>query len=158
MTISIPFSLIIISSFSLPPRWEAVLVLLGGVRVALRPLRRTHPPLPEAHRRKALQVPQLRSQVRAQRPPRPPRPQARLAQEADNFREREADCERDEEGNFRELPPEKSDSERVFTVYDHPANQSVLWLTFQIDEDRPRPPSQNRECEVSFLHLCKTDE
>lgn len=39
--------------FFLPPRWEAIQVLVGGLRVAIRPERRADEALPQTHRRQA---------------------------------------------------------------------------------------------------------
>jgi hypothetical protein len=47
---------------------EAVPVLLEGMRMEIRPLRRAHPPLPQTHRRPALPVPTLRTGILQIRP------------------------------------------------------------------------------------------
>ncbi|OAD53722.1 hypothetical protein WN48_09294 [Eufriesea mexicana] len=52
-------------------RREAVQVQLGGLRVAIRAFRRADAPLPQAHRREAVQVPALRPMLLPQRSPSP---------------------------------------------------------------------------------------
>lgn len=51
-------------------RGEAVQVPVAGVRVAVRTVRRTHTPLPQAYRRQTLPLRHLRALLRAQRSPR----------------------------------------------------------------------------------------
>ena len=58
--------------FHLIYRWETLPVLLGGLSVAIRPLGRTDPSLPQTHRRQAVQVRPLRTQFLPLRPPGPP--------------------------------------------------------------------------------------
>lgn len=47
--------------FSSIRRWKAVQMLMGGLWMALCPQRRIDPPLPQAHRCQAIQMPTLRS-------------------------------------------------------------------------------------------------
>ena len=50
---------------------EAVPVRLEGLRMEIRPLRRTDPPLPQTHGRPAVPVPDVRTGVLTVRPSRP---------------------------------------------------------------------------------------
>lgn len=60
-------------------RREAVQVLLGGLRVALRPVGRADAALPQAHRRQAVPLPPLRALLLALRPPGAARQAPRVA-------------------------------------------------------------------------------
>jgi len=53
-------------------------VQLGGLRLAIRAFGRIDAPLPQAHRREAVQVPALRPMLLPQRPPSPPHEKTRV--------------------------------------------------------------------------------